>query len=114
MIESLMLVELVLAPVIGLAVCIYLVLRPCLDYGNGVRGLGYLVVKPIVSIGVWTVASCGWLYAFFALAYRPAVFAVSEGSAGEALTLLIMDLVYAAIGCGLCWWVRSRPIDSSK
>ena len=95
------------APAIAIAVLVYIAVRSFLDYRSAKKGRSYIAVKALASLAVWFIASCGWLYMFFVMAYRSGPF-VMEGETGEAVSLLFLDLLYAVIGCGLALWVRLK------
>src|SRR6185295_9112253 len=107
MIQALMALAIIAAAAIALAVLVYIPVRSFLDCSSATRGRVYIVVKALVSLAVWFIASCGWVYMFFVMAYWTGPFVDLE-EMGEPASLLLLDLVYAVIGCGLALWVRHR------
>jgi len=97
-----------IAPVIGISVLLYILIRFFLDIGRADSGRAYITFKALASLVVWMIASCGWLYMFFAMAYWTGPFVGVDSEYGEAASLLILDLFYAGIGCVLALWLRPR------
>ena len=108
MIQAVTAFALLAAPVIGIAVLVYLLIRSLLDFRRANRGRVYIALKALASLAAWFFASCGWLYMFFAMAFWTGPFVELEGGTGEAVSLLFLDLLYALIGCGLALWVRHK------
>jgi hypothetical protein len=100
------------APAIGIAVLVYIPVRSFLDYRSAKSGRAYIALKALASLAAWFIASCGWLYMFFVMAYWSGPFVDTEGGTGEAASLLFLDLLYAVIGCGLALWVRNKSYSS--
>jgi hypothetical protein len=96
------------AAAIGIVGLVYITVRSFLHYRNAKSGRAYIVFKALASLAVWFIAACGWLYMFFVMAYSTGPFVDLEGEMGEAASLLFLDLLYAAIGCGLALWVRHK------
>ena len=108
MIQAVTALALFAAAAIGIAVLVYLPVRSFLDYRSARSGRAYIALKALASLAVWFIASCGWLYLFFVMAYWTGPIVEMEGGMGEAASLLFLDLLYAVIGCGLALWVRHK------
>jgi hypothetical protein len=109
MTQTLSAIALIAAPVMCAALVIYILVRTILDFAHTGSGRFRVVLKALASLAAWFLASCGWLYLFFAMAYWTGSFVDVDGELGEALSLLLLDLAYAAIGLGLAFWIRRRP-----
>jgi hypothetical protein len=99
-------IAILLAPVIGISVPVYILVRFLLDVGRAEPGRAYITFKAVASLAAWLIASCGWLYMFFVMAYWSGPFVGMESEYGEAASILILDLFYVVIGCALALWVR--------
>jgi hypothetical protein len=108
MIQGVTALTLFAAAAIGMAVLVYIPVRSFLSYRSAKSGRAYIALKALASLAAWFIASCGWLYMFFVMAYWTGPFVNIEGETGEAASLLFLDLLYAVIGCGLALWVRHK------
>ena len=109
MVHAVTIFAVVAAPAIGVAVLVYVLVRSLFNYRRSQSGRVYIAIKGVASFAAWLLASCGWLYMFFVMAYWSGPFVDVEGETGEAVSLLILDLLYAVIGSGLALWVRHQP-----
>ena len=94
------------APVIGVAVLVYVLVRSLLDFMRAQSGYVYIALRALASLAAWFLASWGWFFMFYVTAYT----AAGNGSSADenwldAVTLLFLDLFYALIGGGLAVWV---------
>lgn len=110
MIQAVTVFALLAAPAIGIAVLVYLLVRSLLDFRRAKSGRVYIALKALASLAVWLFASWGMLFMLFVTAYT----ASGNGSYVEeerldAVSLLLLDLLYALIGFGLALWVRHIP-----
>lgn len=108
MIQAVIALTLFAAAAIGMTVLVYIPVRSLLDYSSAKSGRVYIAFKGLASLAAWFLASCGWLYMFFVMAYWTGPLVNIEGETGEAASLLFLDLLYALIGCGLALWVRHK------
>ena len=97
------------APVISIAVLVYLLVRALIDFRTAESGHVYIAIKALASLAAWVLASGGWFFMFYFTAYT----AAGNGSSADeemldAVTLLVLDLFYVLIGCGLALWVRHK------
>lgn len=88
---------------------VYGIVRSFLNFRRAQTRRVYITVRALVSLAVWFLASWSWFFMFWVTAYT----AAGNGSAADeerldALTLLLLDLVYVLIGGGLALWVRHK------
>ena len=109
MIQAVTVFAVLAALVIGIAVLVYLLVRSLLDFSGAKSGRVYIALKALASLAAWFLVSWGWFFMFYVTAYT----AAGDGSAADenrldAVMLLVLDLFYALIGCGLVLWVRHK------
>ena len=109
MLQAVTVFAILAAPLIGIAVLVYVLVRSLLDFMRAKSGYVYIAIKALASLAVWSLASWGWFFMFYVTAYT----ASGNGSSADeerldAVTLLFLDLFYALIGCGLALWVRHK------
>jgi hypothetical protein len=109
MIRALTVFSVLVAPVIGIAVLMYILVRSSIDFSGAKSGRVYIAFKALASLAAWLLASWGWFLIFYVTAYN----AAGNGSAADeerldTISLLFLDLLYALIGYGLALWVRHK------
>jgi hypothetical protein len=108
MIHAVTALALFAAPVIGTAVLVYILVRSLVHFRHADSGRTYVVLKALASLAVWFLASWGWLFMFFAIAFRAGPLSNMEEETGDAVSILILDLLYALIGLVLALWVHHK------
>ena len=97
------------APAIGVAAPLYVIVRSILNYRQAEGGRGNIALKALASLAAWFLASWGMFFMLFVTVFSSA-HVPDRGAAerGLPVSLLILDLIYAAGGCGLVSWVRHK------
>jgi len=107
--EVLNLVAIIVGPVLCIVALTYIIVRSLLNFFRAKQGRAYIVVKGLVSSVILFAASYGWVFGFLFVGYTAFGNGDAESEAmWDALAMLILDLVYALIGCGLALWVRHK------
>ena len=111
MLRAITTLALLAAPLVGVAVSVYILVRSVIDFrhAKNKKGRGYIVLKSLTSLAAWFLASWGMFFMLFITFYTSAH--VEDREVAErsvAASLIVFSLVYALIGCGLAFWVQHQ------
>ena len=100
---------LLVAPVVCAAVAVVILVFAFVNFARTRRGRGYVVFKALASLAAWFLASWGMFFMVFFVIYSGAHAGDrADGGNMTAVSLLVLDLLYASVGCLLALWVRHR------
>ena len=105
-------IPLFIAPVICAAVAVVILVFAFINFARATKGRGFVVFKALASLVAWFFASWGVFFMVFLVIYSGAhAEDRADGGSLTAVSLLVLDLLYALVGCGLALWVRHRRDD---
>ena len=97
------------APIIGLAVPLYVLVRSIRNFRLAKKGRVYIGLKALAALTAWFLASWGMFFMLFISFYTARNLNHAANERGVALALVVLDVVYALIGCSLALWVQHKP-----
>jgi hypothetical protein len=96
------------APIIGLAVPLYVLVRSIRDFRPAKKGRVYIVLKALAALFAWFLASWGMFFMLFITFYTARNPDHEANEKHVALLLIFLSIVYALIGCGIAFWVEHK------
>ena len=102
-------IPLFIAPVICAAVAVVIIVFAFINFARTTKRRGHVVFKALASLVAWFLASWGMFFMVFVVIYSGA-HAEDRADGGNLteVSLLVLDLLYALVGCGLILWVRHK------
>jgi hypothetical protein len=95
-----------IAPIIGLAVPLYVLVRSIRNFKLAKTRRVYIGLKALAALIAWFLASWGMFFMLFITFYTARNPDRAANERGVALALIFLDVLYALIGCGLALWVQ--------
>ncbi len=99
-------IALFIAPAIGLAVPFYVLVRSIRNFKFAKTRRVYIGLKALAALIAWFLASWGMFFMLFITFYTARNPDRAANERGVTLALIVLDIVYALIGCGLALWVQ--------
>jgi hypothetical protein len=94
---------------VALALPLYVIIRSVINFAHAVDGRGAIVVKAVVSLGVWLIISMSFVFIPFMLVFEPGTKDMAAADRKITIVTVVLTILYIVIGLALAYWVRLQP-----
>jgi hypothetical protein len=89
---------------------LYVIIRSVINFARATDGRGTIVIKALVSLGIWAFLSFTFVMIAFMYVFEVGDMADRE-AASRRMTILtiVLTVIYIAVGLVMAYWVRLQP-----